>query len=400
MAEINNGKTPKVIAFYLPQFHTIPENDEWWGEGFTEWTNVKKAEPLFDGHDQPRIPLNDNYYNLLDDGVKLWQARLAREYGIFGFCYYHYWFAGGRQLLEKPAEQMLDNRDVDLPFCFSWANENWSKNWDGGNHEILMKQDYGGETDWEKHLQYLLPFFRDERYITVDGKPLFIIYKPEQIIDIYQMARYFRRRMKEEGFPGICLAFQYPSYYSDMYYRRDVFDYRIAFEPVFSRDKRAQGKPGTDRRVQLMRRVFGENLLSRYRKSKQEMLGTSWKKATHLAHLSYQDAWSAILNNIWPEELLPGAFVDWDNTPRNKNGVVYDGFTIESFEKYFADLLARARRENKNMVFINAWNEWAEGAFLEPDAKYGYRKLEAVKKAVEKLGGSAQNSPRETNLQS
>ena len=382
MAEIHEGNSPKLITFFLPQFHSIPENDEWWGKGFTEWTNVKKAVPLFDGHDQPRVPLHENYYTLTDDNVKKWQADLAKQYGVFGFCYYHYWFKDGKKLLEKPAEQMLSNKEIDIPFCFSWANENWSKNWDGGNREVIMPQEYGGKKEWEAHLQYLLPFFRDKRYITVDGRPLFIIYKPEQIVDIYQMARYFRKRAQEEGFPGICLAFQYPSYYSDMYYRGDIFDYRIAFEPVFSRDKQAQGTPGTDKRLKLIRKLTGENLLSAYRKTRQKMLGSSWKKATHLAHLSYDEAWNTILHCEWTDELLPGAFVDWDNTPRNKNGVVYDGFTIESFEKYFHKLMLRAKQEKKPMIFINAWNEWAEGAFLEPDEKYKYRKLEAIKKSL------------------
>ena len=159
MAEIMDGNGLKVIAFYLPQFHSIPENDQWWGQGFTEWTNVKKALPLFEGHNQPRIPLNKNYYDLMDDEVKISQAKLAKKYGIFGFCYYHYWFKNGEKLLEKPAEQMLQNKDVDLPFCFSWANENWSRNWDGGNQEIIKEQDYGDKSDWEKHFQYFLPFF-------------------------------------------------------------------------------------------------------------------------------------------------------------------------------------------------------------------------------------------------
>lgn len=385
MAEVKDGKGVKIIPFYLPQFHTIPENDKWWGQGFTEWTNVRKAQPLFPGHDQPRVPLNGEY-NLLNDDVKIRQASLAKEYGIFGFCYYHYWFKDGRQLLEKPAEQMLANKKVDIPFCFCWANENWSKNWDGGNREVIMEQDYGGQADWEQHFQYLLPFFRDERYITVDGKPLFVIYKPEQIIDIYQMAAYWRRRALEEGFPGLCLAFQFPTYYADMYYRDDIFDYRIGFEPVHARNL-ASMKPGTSSKVRILRKLLGENAVSAYRKRHGGSSGGGWAKPQSLAMYFYDEIWEKILNAPWTEEFLPGGFVDWDNTPRNKHGVLHAGFSIEKFRDYMTRLVARANQENKPMLFLNAWNEWGEGAFLEPDQKYGYQKLEAVKQAL-----SAHNS--------
>ena len=382
MAEVKDGKGTKLIALYLPQFHTIPENDQWWGEGFTEWTNVKKSTPLYEGHDQPRIPLNENFYNLLDDDVKIWQANLAKEHGVFGFCYYHYWFKGGKQLLEKPAEQMLVNKEVDLPFCFCWANENWSRNWDGGNREILMEQDYGGKDDWEKQFQYLLPFFKDERYITVDGKPLFVIYKPEQIIDIYQMMNYFKKRAVESGLSGLCLAFQFPTYYTDMFYREDIFDYRIGFEPVYSRNASSMQRPGMSNKVSLLRKTLGENAVSAYRKSRQGKTGSNWGKAQSLAMYFYDETWEQILKNQWTQEFLPGALVDWDNTPRNKHGVVYEGFSIERFEKYMKCLIKRANAESKPMIFINAWNEWAEGAFLEPDEKYGYQKLEALKRAL------------------
>ena len=153
----------KIIAFYLPQFHNIPENDEWWGNGFTEWTNVKKAKPIFEGHQQPKVPLNNNYYNLLDDNVKVWQADLAKKYGVYGFCYYHYWF-NGKMLLEKPMEQMLENKEVDIPFCISWANEPWTKAWVGDEKKMLIAQEYGQEEEWKEHFMYLLPFFKDERY--------------------------------------------------------------------------------------------------------------------------------------------------------------------------------------------------------------------------------------------
>jgi hypothetical protein len=380
MAEIKDGKGIKLISFYLPQFHTIPENDEWWGEGFTEWTNVRKAQPLFPGHDQPRIPL-EGEYNLMDDAVKIRQAEQAKRYGVFGFCYYHYWFKGGRQLLEKPAQQMLANKAVDLPFCFCWANENWSKNWDGGNREVIMEQDYGKRSDWEKHFQYLLPFFRDERYITVDGKPLFVIYKPEQIIDLYQMVQYWKKRAVEVGLPGLCFAFQFPTYYADMYYREDIFDYRIGFEPVHARNLSSM-HPGTAPKVRLMRKLLGENAVSAYRRCRRSKMRSGGAGTPKLGKNSYDEMWKNILNAPWTGEFLPGGFVDWDNTPRNKNGLVHVGFTIEKFRDYMTQLIRRAVKENKPMVFLNAWNEWAEGAFLEPDVKYSYQKLEAVKAAI------------------
>ncbi len=380
MSEVNDGKGVKLITFYLPQFHRIPENDKWWGEGFTEWTNVRKAQPLFPGHDQPRIPL-EGEYNLMDDDVKIHQSKLAKQYDIFGFCYYHYWFKGGRQLLEKPAQQMLANKAVDLPFCFSWANENWSKNWDGGNREVIMEQDYGGKSDWEKHFQYLLPFFKDERYITVDGKPLFIIYKPDQIIDLFQMTNYWKKRAVEEGLPGLCLAFQFPTYYADMYYRDDIFDFRIGFEPVHARNLSAM-KPGSSTKVRLLRKTLGENAVSLYRKFHYKKTGAGTASSQSLALYFYDEIWENILNAHWTNEFIPGAFVDWDNTPRNKHGVAHTGFSVEKFQKYLTCLFKRAQKEQKPMVFLNAWNEWAEGAFLEPDKKYGYEKLEAVQAAV------------------
>lgn len=382
MAEIMDGKGPKIIPFYLPQFHTIPENDRWWGKGFTEWTNVKKAVPLFDGHNQPRIPLNSDYYDLMDDEVKIRQAKLAKNYGIFGFCYYHYWFKGGKKLLEKPAEQMLQNKDIDLPFCFSWANENWSRNWDGGNREVIVEQDYGDKDDWEEHFRYLLPFFKDQRYITVNGKPLLIIYKPEEIIDVYQMVSYWRKRAVEEGFPGLCMAFQFPTYYSDLFYRADIFDYRIGFEPVYGRNLKRMEHPSRSIKVSIARTLLGENYISNYRKSHKPSPKVAPKQNALIKH-DYDATWNNILNTEWTSEFLPGAFVDWDNTPRNKNGLVYIGFTVDKFGKYMKSLVKRARKSNKPIIFINAWNEWAEGAYLEPDVSTGMKKLEAIKQSLE-----------------
>ena len=188
----------KVIAFYLPQYHNIPENDEWWGDGFTEWTNVRKAQPYFEGHNQPEIPLNENYYNLLDDKVKLWQAKLAKEYGVYGFCYYHYWF-NGKMLLEQPMEQMLRNKEIEQHFCICWANEPWTKAW-VNETKVLIPQKYGHEKEWKEHFDYLLPFFKDERYIKCSGRPLMVIYRPQVIDNIREMILYWNKLAKEAGF--------------------------------------------------------------------------------------------------------------------------------------------------------------------------------------------------------
>ena len=222
----------KIIAFYLPQFHDIPENDEWWGKGFTEWVNVKKAQPLYKGHEQPRIPMNENYYNLLDDNVKIWQANIAKEYGIYGFCYYHYWF-GGKLLLEKPMEQMLANPKVDIPFCISWANEPWTKAW-VNESKVLIPQFYGGKKEWKEHFDYLLPFFKDNRYIKEDNKPLFIIYRAEVIDCLNDMLDYWTELARQNGFSGMKYAYQNLTF--DLMPNRDDsrFDYNIEFQPSYA----------------------------------------------------------------------------------------------------------------------------------------------------------------------
>ncbi|WP_224414213.1 glycoside hydrolase family 99-like domain-containing protein [Bacillus thuringiensis] len=192
----------KTIAFYLPQFHEIPENDLWWGKGFTEWTNVKKAKPRFLGHYQPRAPLGDYYYNLLNLDVHKWQINLAKQYGLDGFCYYHYWFQG-KKLLEKPVELRNQCKEIDFPYCLCWANESWTRSWDGQDQEVLIRQEYGDESGWKEHFNYLLPFFKSENYLTSKDKPIFVIYRPASIPNLNTMLSLWNEWAKSEGLLGI-----------------------------------------------------------------------------------------------------------------------------------------------------------------------------------------------------
>ncbi len=368
----------KVIAFYLPQYHTIPENDTSYGKGFTEWTNVKKANPLFENHNQPRIPEKNNYYNLLDINVMIKQAELAKKYGIYGFCYYHYWFKNGKKLLEKPLEAMLKDKRVDIPFMLCWANENWTRKWDGGNNEIIVEQNYGDYEDLKKHIDYLCEFFRDERYIKMDGKPVFIIYKPEIIPNIRKVVGLIRKRVKENGFNGIVIMSQYPDYFFACK-KSDLLDYHIQFEPKFIQDYEVE-------KLNLKRRKVKHFMLSHNMNYLYQILLQKYQKEKkkELVHRDYDNDWQEIINYpVDDKRTVAGAFVDWDNTPRNKMGLVYDNATPEKFCYFFKQLVTKVDKEYAlDYIFINAWNEWAEGAYLEPDEKNHYEYLEAIKRVV------------------
>lgn len=370
----------KIIAFYLPQFHAIPENDRWWGEGFTEWTNVKAARPLFPGHRQPRAPLGGDYYNLLDDSVKLRQVELAKQYGIYGFCYYHYWF-GGKLLLEKPMEQMLANPEIDLPFCVSWANEPWTGAW-AGKKQTLIPQSYGDRTEWEKHFEYLLPFFRDERYIKTEGCPLFVIYRPAVISCLGEMLDCWDELARRSGFPGMAFAYQsrWDSSAPGREENRKKFRYAIEYQPSFGFEDLHSGqhrllRAAKNRVSLIMERTLGVSLNNL---SHGQLTGN---------REDYGRVWEAILSaGPEDEKSVPGAFVQWDNTPRyGENGRVFTGSSPERFERYLRRQLRRAEEVyGSEFLFLNAWNEWAEGNYLEADTDYGYGWLEAVKNAQEK----------------
>lgn len=359
----------KILAFYLPQFHTIKENNEWWGEGFTEWTNVKAARPSYKGHAQPRVPLNKNYYNLLNVETLKWQANLAKKYGIYGFVYYHYWFSEG-MLLEKPAELMLKNPEVKMPFCFSWANHTWRKSWASKADAILRKQTYGDEEEWTRHFYYLLPFFRDKRYIRIDGKPLMILYDPKGVKVFPRMITLWQKLARKEGLEGLAICHQDNRFDHEKSENRDFYDYGIEF----------QMNAAVLEFVAHSKKFAAERVLNRVA----DKLPFLRCKATTM-HYSYDEIWNLVLNKqpsgpTW----FPGAFVDWDNTPRRMNrGQLCTDVTPEKFHSYLSQQIRRAREVyHKDYLFMYAWNEWGESGYLEPDELYGYGMLEAVRDAL------------------
>lgn len=369
----------KTIAFYLPQFHAIPENDMMWGNGFTEWDNMKNAKALYEEHYQPGIPLNNNYYNLLDEKTLKWQVDLAKDNNIYGFCMYHYWF-DGKLLLEKPVEMFLNDKKLDINYCICWANEPWTKAWVSKSDEVLYEQVYGNEENWETHFQYLLPFFQDKRYIKEDNKPLFVIYRPEQINCLNEMLDYFDNRAKENGFDGMVFAYQQIAF--DLQKDKDDsrFKYNIEYEPAYSmhdirNENLAHNKLfNIGKKVdKIWMRVFDSTLSEHYLKKVRRM--------------NYDQLWKANINRMpKSSKNVAGVFVDWDNTPRRgTKGIVVDGANPQKFKKYFKEKVEMIKKYySSDYIFIFAWNEWAEGGYLEPDKRYKDKYLKAIKEVLGK----------------
>lgn len=369
----------KIIAFYLPQFHTFPENDEWWGKGFTEWTNTKKAKPLFNGHYQPHIPMNGNYYDLSTVEPMREQAKIAKEYGVDAFCFYHYWFKDGKMLMEKPVERFLNEKSIDIEFCLSWANEPWTRAWDGSKNQVIMPQEYGSEQEWKKHFEYFLKFFCDQRYIKIGNKPLLLIYRPDMIEKWDKMLLCWNQLARQNGFDGLAVAVQGVGACANFDYDKKSFDYIIEFEPLYTNA------------VLKMRNLLKHPMsvltgIKTWRYNSQV-----WKKAKKQDQLNepakvydYDLVCEAMTKRPpYCSKLVPGISPSWDNTPRRGiNAMIFSGSTPEKFKKYLKIQLKRAKSVyRQEMLFINAWNEWAEGAHLEPDEKYGYAYLEAIKEA-------------------
>ncbi|MBY0542284.1 MAG: glycoside hydrolase family 99-like domain-containing protein [Sphingobacteriaceae bacterium] len=359
----------KTIALYLPQYHEVAENNKWWGEGFTEWTNVKKARSLFEGHYQPHIPLNKNYYDLSDNDVLISQADLAKSYGIYGFCFYHYWF-NGKLLLEKPIHNMLMQQKPDFPFCLSWANENWTRRWDGAEHEVLMEQKYSLEDD-RAHIKYLLPIFKDERYIKIEGKPVFLMYRSELHPQIKQATEIWREEAKRYGFPDLFLI-RMENFESNLAPSTHGFDAGAEFAPngEFKGEKSAK-----------------KNLLSYF--FKKILHETGIKKSSIYSNgvYDYSNVVENMINRDTPNyKYFRCISPSWDNSARRKkNALMYINSTPALFKKWASKMRKYTSDnlpENEQLLFINAWNEWGEGCHLEPDEKWGTAYLQALKDAL------------------
>jgi len=368
MTSSNQPVTPRarVIAFYLPQFHPIPENDSWWGAGFTEWTNVVSAQPLFRGHVQPHLPADLGFYDLRLPDVRVDQAMLAQRHGIEGFCYWHYWF-GGRRILERPFEEVLASGSPGFPFMLGWANQSWSGIWHGDPDRTLIEQPYPGIADHEAHFKYLLRAFKDERYIRVDGKPAFYIYRPREIPDPLEMIHLWRRMAREAGLPGL---------------------YLLAEDMLV--DRRRGPIEGFDATVQV-------NLPRIRPPARLHRLKTRLRKG--LVVYDY-DRWLAqfVTDEVRQLDVHPCVIPNWDNTARSgRRGMVLAGSTSESFRLQVrrACEAIEEKPRDRRFIFIKSWNEWAEGNYLEPDREHGKSYLEAL--AAETLTGSP--NERESGLE-
>lgn len=355
-SDINN-KSPRIIAFYLPQYHPIPENDEWWGPGFTEWTNAAKARPLFHGHYQPHVPADLGFYDLRLPETRTAQAEMAKQYGIEAFCYYHYWFAGNR-LIERPFNEVLQSGEPDFPFCLCWANATWTGIWHGNPGRILIEQTYPGIEDYEAHFRILLKAFNDKRYLKVDGKPLFIIYKPKDVPNVEETARLLRQMSEKAGLPGIYLVGV--SHCDDWDPKANGFDAAVV-----------QNLPG------LTGQIPWQHPLLKFQAK---------LKNGRITILQYND----LLNGFVPEktkkqEYLPCVIPSWDNTPRSgMNGLVIEGSNPDLFRKSLRQALDNVfnKPTDHQLVFLKSWNEWAEGNHMEPDIRYGHAYLEVLQSEI------------------
>lgn len=380
----------RVIAYYLPQYHPIPENDKYWGKGFTEWTNVAKAKPLFRGHDQPRIPTDLGFYDLRLPEVREEQARLAREAGIEGFCYWHYWFGGGKELLERPFNEVVDNGKPDFPFCLGWANHNWTtKTWlTGGKvrNEMIAEQTYPGEEDYILHFNTYLKAFKDKRYMKVDGKLLFVVFAPMDMPDATQWMKKWNELARMNGlegfhFVGIRENFTVTNNKKQGIHKYSLksFDYmaKTNYQSVFEKGFDAINSRGT-----IRAQAISTNVYYYYFKRLLMKLGIRV-----LVKCNYRK----IIENYYvdgdkEEFVYPTIIPNFDRTPRagwNTNNLWYNS-TPKLFEKQLIKALnlIKDKKDEHKILFLQSWNEWGEGNYVEPDLTFGRQYLEVLKNAL------------------
>lgn len=354
---------PRIIAFYLPQYHPTKENDGWWGKGFTEWTNVALSKPLFKNHWQPQIPGELGFYDLRLEQTRIDQAVLAKEFGIEGFIYWHYWLENNKTMLSLPYQEMLKSKKPDFPFCLAWANHSWKGVFFGAKNRTLVEQKYGGDKDYINHFYYLLAAFKDRRYIKVDGKPVFYIYHPKEIPNCKDFIDLWNNIAIKEGF---------------------LNGLHFIGEGI---DLEKKDKYGLDAvSYSNHRKIASHNAINIKNKYFQYVI---WKliKKKGLQVYEYSEAIKYFLKNkITPEGEYPSIIPNWDTTPRlGKNAVILNNSSPELFKIHVHQVLESVKYKEKenNIVFIKSWNEWAEGNYLEPSWKYGRQYLEALQSELE-----------------
>ena len=356
----------KPIAIHLPQFHPFKENDEWWGKGFTEWTNVTKAKPLFKGHYQPHLPADLGFYDLRLEEARLAQEALAKEYGIYGFCYYHYWF-NGKRLLHEPIDRKIKNPKEDFPFMLCWANENWTRRWDGHDEEVLIKQNYSEEDDLA-HIRFLCDtFFVDDRYIKVEGKPVFVVYRPNLFPDIVKTTEVWRSVAKENGFDDLYLIFV-NAHLEDKNPQELGFDAALDFQPQFKSIKRI-----VPNRIRIQLH------------SKRVLKTPYWEHTIANYHTLINDSVNSFVVKQNFGKIFPSITPMWDNSARRKTGaLILKDSTPEEYASWLKQLrdAFKIYSAEESFFFINAWNEWAEGNHLEPCQKWGKQYLEKTKEIL------------------
>ena len=361
---------PRIIAFYLPQFHPIPENDEWWGKGFTEWTNVGKAKPLFRGHYQPRVPADLGYYDLRLPEVREAQAELAREAGIEGFCYWHYWFGNGKRILERPFNEVLASGKPDFPFCLGWANHSWyAKEWnaDTKKDKLLIEQTYPGEADYKNHFNEVLKAFKDPRYLKYDNKPIFYIFDPinlpENFIDLWN------KWAIEAGFSaGIYFVANVFNDQNTVKSKKEILP--KGFDAVsFQRMEALYFKNNKPGKALYRIRGFLNNLFFN----------------KHLFTMNYKKAYPYFVSKEDElENVIPFMLPNWDHSPRSgKKGPILFNSTPEFFKQHVKDILHVVSKKENKLVFLKSWNEWAEGNYMEPDLKFGKGYIKALREALD-----------------